>query len=58
MYGSARPQIDFPRLLALYQAGQLKLDELVSRRYPVEEVNTAFEVLGKGEVARSVLLFD
>ena len=58
MYGSARPQIDFPRLLALYKAGQLKLDELVSRRFPVEEVNTAFEVLGKGEVARSVLVFD
>ena len=58
MYGSARPQIDFPRLLALYQAGKLKLDELVSRRFPLDEVNTAFEVLGKGEVARSVLLFD
>ena len=58
MYGSARPQIDFPRLLALYKAGQLKLDELVSRRFPVEEVNTAFEVLGRGEVARSVLVFD
>ena len=58
LYGSARPQIDFPRLLALYKAGQLKLDELVSRRFPLDEVNTAFEVLGKGEVARSVLLFD
>ena len=58
MYGSARPQIDFPRLLALYKAGELKLDELVSRRFPVEQVNTAFEVLGKGEVARSVLVFD
>ena len=58
MYGSARPQIDFPRLLALYKAGELKLDELVSRRFPVEEVNTAFEVLGRGEVARSVLVFE
>ena len=57
MYGSARPQIDFPRLLALYRSGKLKLDELVSRRFPLDEVNTAFEVLGRGEVARSVLLF-
>ena len=58
MYGSARPQIDFPRLLTLYKAGKLKLDELVSRRFPLEEVNTAFEVLSRGEVARSVLTFD
>ena len=58
MYGSARPQIDFPRLLNLYKAGKLKLDELVSRRFPLDEVNSAFEAMGKGEVARSVLLFD
>ena len=58
MYGSARPNIDFPRLLALYKAGKLKLDELISRRFPQEEINTAFEVLGRGEVARSVLSFD
>ena len=58
MYGSARPQIDFPRLLNLYKAGKLKLDELITRRFPVEEVNLAFEVLGRGEVARSVLTFD
>ncbi len=58
MYGSARPHIEFPRLLSMYKAGKLRLDELITRRFPVEEVNSAFEVLGKGEVARSVLLFD
>lgn len=58
MYGSARPHIDFPRLLTLYKAGKLKLDELITRRFPLEEINTAFEVLKKGEVARSVLSFD
>ena len=58
MYGTARPHIDFPRLLNLYKAGRLKLDELVTRSFPVEEVNTAFDVLSKGEVARSVLTFD
>ena len=42
----------------MYKAGKLRLDELITRRFPVEEVNSAFEVLGKGEVARSVLLFD
>jgi S-(hydroxymethyl)glutathione dehydrogenase/alcohol dehydrogenase len=58
MYGSARPQIEFPRLLALYKAGKLRLDELITRRFPIEEVNSAFEVLSKGEVARSVLSFE
>ena len=58
LYGTSRPHIEFPRLLNLYKAGKLKLDELISRRFPLEEVNTAFEVLGKGEVARSVLSFE
>jgi S-(hydroxymethyl)glutathione dehydrogenase/alcohol dehydrogenase len=55
MYGSSRPQVDFPRLLKLYQNGQLKLDELVTRRFKLEEADEAFAVLGRGEVARSVL---
>jgi len=54
-YGTCRPRVDFPRLLNLYKAGKLKLDELVTRVYPLEEVNDAFVALGKGEVARSVL---
>jgi S-(hydroxymethyl)glutathione dehydrogenase/alcohol dehydrogenase len=58
MYGSARPHIDFPRLLNLYKAGKLKLDELITRRFRLEQINTAFEVLGKGEVARSVIAFE
>ena len=58
MYGTARPQIEFPRLLALYKAGKLRLDELITRTYPLEEADAAFEALGKGEVARSVLTFD
>ena len=58
LYGSARPQIDFPRLLNLYKAGKLKLDELITRSFPLEEVDSAFEVLGTGEVARSVITFD
>ncbi len=54
-YGSCRPRVDFPRLLNLYKAGKLKLDELVTHTYPLEEVNTAFDALAKGKVARSVL---
>jgi S-(hydroxymethyl)glutathione dehydrogenase / alcohol dehydrogenase len=55
MYGSARPHVDIPRLIALYRAGRLKLDELVTRTYPLEEVNQAFAALAEGQVARSVL---
>ena len=58
MYGSSRPHIDFPRLISLYQSGQLKLDELITRNFHIEDVNEAFKVLGEGKVARSVLTFD
>ncbi len=55
LYGTCRPRVDFARIFSLYKAGKLKLDELVTRVYPLEEVNEAFDALGKGEVARSVL---
>lgn len=55
MYGSARTQIDFPRIVQLYKEGKLQLDELVSREFPLEGVNEAFEALSRGEVARSIL---
>jgi S-(hydroxymethyl)glutathione dehydrogenase/alcohol dehydrogenase len=58
MYGTARPHIDFPRLLDLYRAGKLKLDELITRRFPLDGINEAFDVLSRGEVARSVLVMD
>ncbi len=58
MYGSARPHIDFPRMISLYQAGKLKLDELITTSLPLSEVNEAFRLLGEGKVARSVLTFD
>ncbi len=56
-YGSTRPRADMPRLVDLYMAGKLKLDELVSRRYPLEGINDAFDALRAGEVARSVITF-
>ena len=57
MYGSTRPRYDMPRLLDLYMAGKLKLDELVSRTYPLEGINDAFAAMQNGEVARSVIVF-
>ncbi|MCH8498517.1 MAG: Zn-dependent alcohol dehydrogenase [Marinobacter sp.] len=55
--GSARPQYDFPRLLALYKAGKLKLDELITRTYSIEEAPQAFEDMKNGKNARGVIVF-
>ncbi|MGI8511965.1 MAG: zinc-binding dehydrogenase [Solirubrobacteraceae bacterium] len=57
-YGSARPPIDFPRIVDLYMAGKLELDALISRTIALDEVNEAFASMGRGEVARSVILYD
>lgn len=57
MYGSCRPHLDAPRLLNLYVAGKLKLDELISRRIDLGDVNEAFDLLEQGEVARQVIAF-
>ena len=46
-----------PMLVDLYMAGQLKLDELVSRTFSLEEINTAFDVLDREEVARSIIRY-
>jgi Zn-dependent alcohol dehydrogenase len=56
-YGSARPREDFPRLIALYQAKKLKLDELITRTYRIEEAAQAFADLEAGRNARGVIVF-
>ncbi len=57
MYGSARPRVDFPRLLSLYKAKRLKLDELVTATYPVDDAPRAFADLESGVNARGVIVF-
>ncbi len=56
-YGSAQPHQDISRYLDLYGQGRLKLDELVSRRYPIERFEDAFADLEAGILARGVLTF-
>jgi NDMA-dependent alcohol dehydrogenase len=56
MYGSARPSVDFPRLINLYKTNRLKLDELVTATYKIEEINRAFDDMQKGVNARGVIL--
>jgi Zn-dependent alcohol dehydrogenase len=57
IYGSSDVQRDVPRLIEQYQAGDLLLDELISRRIALDEVNDALQLLEKGEVTRSVIEF-
>jgi len=57
LYGSCRPLLDAPKFLNLYKAGKLKLDELISREYPLAQINEAFDALNRGEVARSIIRF-
>jgi Zn-dependent alcohol dehydrogenase len=55
LYGSARPERDFPALLALYERGRLPLDRLVAKRLPLEAVEPAFDLLRAGTALRVVL---
>jgi len=57
-YGGCDPRRDFPVLLDHAAEGRLKLDELVSRRRPLEETNEAFADLEAGEALRTVIVFD
>ena len=56
-YGSANMRAAMPKIVDLYLAKKLKLDDLVTRTYRPEEINTAFEALDKGDVARSTIRY-
>ena len=55
LYGSGQPALDIPRLVALYQAGKLKLRELVSHTYRLDGVNSALAALASGVDARGII---
>lgn len=56
-YGSVNPQRDIPLLLDLYSAGKLKLEQLITRRYPLDQINEAYADLLSGELARGIIVF-
>jgi S-(hydroxymethyl)glutathione dehydrogenase/alcohol dehydrogenase len=56
--GSNRFPVDMPRLVDFYMQGRLKLDELISQRIKLEQVNEGFEEMKTGSIARSVIMFD
>jgi S-(hydroxymethyl)glutathione dehydrogenase / alcohol dehydrogenase len=56
-YGSTRQTHDMPWLMELYRQKRLKIDELITRRYKLNEINEAYAALKNGEVNRSVITF-
>jgi len=58
MMGSNRFRVDMPRFVDFYLQGRLHLDDMISSRIPLSEVTDALLALDKGEVARSVIVFD
>lgn len=56
LYGQCRPQVDLPRLFSHYRDGALKLDEMVTRTYPIDQVRQAFDDMLSGRNAKGVLV--
>jgi S-(hydroxymethyl)glutathione dehydrogenase/alcohol dehydrogenase len=56
--GSNRFRLDIPLYLEFYRQGRLLLDEMVTRRGRLEDINDAFRAMKAGEVARTVLTFN
>lgn len=57
-YGTSVPSRDVPKFVDLFMKGEIKLDAMITNRIRLEEVNDAFEAMGRGEGARSVIMYD
>jgi alcohol dehydrogenase (nicotinoprotein) len=57
LFGSSNPQYDIVRLLRLYDAGRLKLDELITTRYRLEDINQGYQDLRDGRNIRGIIDF-
>jgi len=58
LFGSANPRVDIPKLLELWRQGQIDLDGLVTKTYPLEGVNDGYEDMRAGNNIRGVLVYD
>ena len=57
MYGSTRPRVDFTKFIELYKAKRLKLDELVTTTYTLDQVNQGYQDLLDGKNVRGVIVY-
>ncbi|MGB6616742.1 MAG: zinc-binding dehydrogenase, partial [Trebonia sp.] len=58
IYGGCSPLVDVPMLIGLYQAGDLKLDELITRRYKLDEINEGYQDMLDGKNIRGVIIHE
>ena len=58
LFGSANIRTDIPKLMELYTQGQLKLDELVTQTYTLDQINEGYEAMRNGENIRGVIIYD
>jgi S-(hydroxymethyl)glutathione dehydrogenase/alcohol dehydrogenase len=58
LFGDCNPLYDVPKLLGLYRSGDLKLDELVTRRYSLDEINQGYQDMTDGKNIRGVVVHD
>ena len=57
LFGSSNPRSDIPKLLSLYQSGQLKLDELITKEYALEDINDGYDDMLAGVNLRGLIRY-
>ena len=58
LFGSGNPRADIPALISLYREGQLKLDELITKTYTLDQVNDGYQDMRDGKNIRGVMVYD
>ena len=58
LYGKCKPQIDFPKIVELYESGDMLLEEMITRTYNLNDLDKAFDDMLKGRNAKGVIVFD
>ncbi len=58
LYGKCNPQIDFPKIINHYKNGDIMLDEMITRTYPLNKLQQAFDDMLSGKNAKGVIVFD
>jgi len=58
VFGSGNPRVETPKLLNMYRNGQLKLDELITQTYTLDQINEGYQAMRDGKNIRGVIVFD
>ena len=58
MFGSASPRVQVPNLLHLYETGQLKIDEIITQEYALDQVQQGYDDQAAGTIIRGVVRFE